>query len=116
MVVPVCGCGCNEGGSSLGEIDYAAQCECRQCGKPDADGTRRCDVWISPLLKYVTAIELCLYGEVGQVPGYCGNCRNHNIREHKRAIMDRARDRSRSRSRKARHVVADHSSPGHSAN
>jgi hypothetical protein len=98
----VCSCPCDGTEGNYGPIQ--ARCDCVLCGVLLADGTRRCHIQCHPYLALATPDDLLV---AGRIAVYCGNCIDHNIREHElakeRAAATRPRrKRSRARSRSRR--------------
>ena len=74
-----CTCNCEEGNrielrkEDVHEEDDWQHCECTFCGPVLEDGSRRCKVKVSPVVKLRTAIEsdVCLSGAL---LAFCGDC------------------------------------------
>ena len=86
----VCGCDCHLDGHLVStEPSGWEQCDCVLCGE---DG---CRVPVSPLLRIAVLVDrgrLPLnLADIEASPNYCGNCRDHNLLEIRRAAVRRAR-------------------------
>ena len=91
----VCGCNCHPGVRlvSTEPCDPCLgweQCNCVLCGE---DGCRRL---VSPLLRLAVLVDRGrppqnIAAELEGSPNYCGDCRDHNLLEIRRAAVRRAR-------------------------
>ena len=69
-----CTCDCEEGNRiQLPREDGWQDCECTFCGPVLEDGSRRCKVKVSPILKLRTAFESDV-GLSGALLAFCGDC------------------------------------------
>ena len=77
-----CTCDCEEGNRVQlrgedrevdAEDDGWQDCECTFCGPVLEDGSRRCEVKVSPILKLRTAFESDV-GLSGALLAFCGDC------------------------------------------
>ena len=74
-----CSCNCEKGNriqlrkEDVHEEDDWQHCECTFCGPVLEDGSRRCEVKVSPILKLRTAFESDV-GLSGALLAFCGDC------------------------------------------
>ena len=91
VVTPAaCTCNCEEGDrvqlrrEDVREEDGWQHCECTFCGPALEDGSRRCKVKVSPVLKLMTAIDSGV-SLSSALPAFCGDCRDECIRRAREA-------------------------------
>ena len=102
-----CTCDCQEESKSESPVSGWQNCECLFCGPLLEDGSRKCQVLVSPILIVATAVQSGV-PKTGTLPVFCGNCRDHCLFVRRCDAVIRAREtrkqkilqRSRSRSRK----------------
>ena len=95
-----CTCDCEEGNRVQlrgedcevdAEDDGWQDCGCTFCGPVLEDGSRRCKVKVSPLLKLITAIDSGVPMS-SVLPAFCGDCRHHCLRVRSLKAGVRARE------------------------
>ena len=92
-----CSCNCEKGNrielrkEDVHEEDDWQHCECTFCGPVLEDGSRRCKVKVSPLLKLITAIDSGVPMS-SALPAVCGDCRHHCRRVRRLEAVVAARE------------------------
>ena len=106
-----CTCDCQDYLEPERQVSGWQNCACLFCGPLLEDGSRKCQVQVSPILMMATAIQSGV-PKTGTLPAFCGSCRDHCLFVRRRDAVIRAREarkqqrpdteahRSRSRSRK----------------
>ena len=105
-----CTCDCQEDLEPERQVSGWQNCECIFCGPLLEDGSRKCQVQVSPVLMMATAIQSGV-PKTGPLPVFCGSCREYCLFVKRCVAVIRAREarktqrsdteahRSRSRSR-----------------